>query len=92
VTIPTPEELGVVAARTATGNGDWLPGYRRLLDLGAYSFQIDRLPAGGFRITCLLPTGQAQRTRRIETQATTEAEAVSLAVEEAQRCSAQARR
>jgi hypothetical protein len=92
VTIPTPEELGVASSRTAPGNGDWLPGYRRLLDMGAYSFRIDRVPAGGFQITCLLPAGQAQRVRRIETQAGTEAEAVRLAVVEAERCSAQARR
>jgi hypothetical protein len=90
VTIPTPEELGVASSRTAPGNGDWLPGYRQLLDMGAYSFRIDRLPAGaGFQITCLLPAGQAQRVRRIETQAASEAEAVRLAVEEAQRWVAQ---
>jgi hypothetical protein len=92
VSIPTPEELGVSSARTATGNGDWLPGYRRLLDLGAYSFRIDRVRAGGFQITCLLPAGQTQRVHRIETQAATEGEAVRLAVEEAERWSAQAKR
>jgi hypothetical protein len=92
VSIPTPEELGLAGSRQANGNGDWLPGYRRLLNLGAYSFRIDRVPAGGVQITCLLPAGQAQRVRRVETQAATEAEAVRLAVEEAERCSAQAQK
>jgi hypothetical protein len=89
VSIPTPQELGLGSARTTPGQGDWLPGYRRLLDLGAYSFRIDRIPSGGFQITCLLPAAQTQRVRRIETQAATEAEAVRLAVEEAERYSVQ---
>jgi hypothetical protein len=83
--------LGLAAPRTAANNGDWLPGYRRLLDLGAYSFRIDRMPAGGFHITCLLPA-PAQRIHRIETQAASEAEAVRLAVEDAERYTAQAPR
>jgi hypothetical protein len=91
VTIPTPEELGVASARTATADTDWLPGYRRLVELGACSFRIDRL-AGGCHIICLLPSGQAQVVHRIESQGPTEAEAVRLAVEEAERCSGLPRR
>jgi hypothetical protein len=78
VKLPTPEELGV-GARSAE-QSDWTPGYRRLCDLGATSFQFTRLPQGGCRVSCVLPTAQPDRNHRIDAEAATEFEAIRLAV------------
>jgi len=58
-------------------------------DLGVISFQLDRLNADVFQITCLLPTSEAGRTHRIEAHGATEAEAVRCALDEAQRWKSQ---
>jgi hypothetical protein len=73
--IPVPEELGV-SARPAVP--DWTAGYRRLCELGANCFQMSKLPQGGWRVTCSMPTGQPDRNHRIEAEADSEAEAVRL--------------
>lgn len=88
VTIPTPEELGV-GSRTA--ERDWTAGYRRLCDLGASCFQMSKLPQGGCRVTCLMPTEQVDRNHRIEAEAGSEAEAVRLVVRAAEEWAAQKR-
>ena len=86
LTLPTPEELGVAAARTAgnSAGDEWAAGYRRLDQLGATCFHVERLPQGGHRVSCLLPTAQPSRTHRIDVLAPTAAEAIRLAVERAE--------
>jgi hypothetical protein len=77
--MPSPDELGVPRARAqADRGGDWGSLYRQLVDRGAICFQLERLPEGGFRCTCLLPSEQPDRTHRFEVSAGTEAEAVRL--------------
>ena len=84
--MPSPEQLGVDDARSAAGDGpDWTLFHRRLDQLGACSIHLDKLPAGGCRFTCLLPTGRRDRFHRVESQAATEAEAVQLALDDAEK-------
>jgi hypothetical protein len=84
VSIPSPEELGVSAAKSAAASVelDWAAVHRRLQELGA-DFLRQRLPQGGYRFTCLMPTNQPNRLHRVEAEAATEAEAVQLALNQA---------
>jgi hypothetical protein len=83
--MPSPEELGIACAKPVShGDADWSLAYRRLQDLGAFCFQLDKLPQGGYRCTCLLPTSQPDRNHRIEAPAATEAAAVRLALDKAE--------
>jgi hypothetical protein len=52
--------------------------------LGAVAFQVGRLPEGGCRFVCLLPTNQQKYNHRIEAEAATEADAVRLGLERAE--------
>jgi hypothetical protein len=76
--IPTPEELGVSAWRKPQDDSaiDWAGVHTQLDRLGATCFHLEKLPQGGCRITCFLPTGQQGRNRRIEVEAASDAEAV----------------
>jgi hypothetical protein len=53
--------------------------------LNAVGFQLDQLPGGTVRFSCLLPTAQAGGPHRVEAQAATEAEAVRLVLDQASR-------
>jgi hypothetical protein len=88
VAMPSPDQLGV-NVRPAAGACDWMAIHRRMQELGVISFQMDRLNADVFQITCLLPTAEAGRTHRIEAHGTTEADAVRCALDEAQRWKSQ---
>jgi hypothetical protein len=83
--LPSPEQLGLnrppapVVARL-----DWTAVHERLDRLGATCFHLEKL-ARGARVTCLLPTAKADCTHRIEAVADSEAEAVALAVAQAER-------
>jgi hypothetical protein len=88
VAMPSPDQLGV-NVRPADGTADWTAIHRRMQELGVISFQMDRLNADVFQITCLLPTAEVGRTHRIEAHGTTEAEAVRCALDEAQRWKSQ---
>jgi hypothetical protein len=82
--IPTPEELGVGDARaTPAAVVDWAEVHGRLDRLGVTCFQLEKLASAGCRVSCLLPTGQDNRAHRIEVEATSEAEAVRLALAKA---------
>lgn len=87
--MPTPEELGVSCGPTDGSALDWTIARRRLDSLGAACFQLEKLSSGGYRFTCLLLTGQPNRTHRVEAQAATEAEAVRLVLERAERWAGQ---
>ncbi len=79
--MPRPEDLGLT---TAAATLDWNAIRQRLQQLGALSFRVDQLAAGGHRVTFLLPTADPRRTRQIETTAASEAAAVQLALERAE--------
>lgn len=90
VAMPSPEQLGV-AGRTADGGCDWTAIHRLMQDLGVASFQMDRLNGDVYQFTCMMPTPDASRTRRIEARGATQAEAVHRALGEAQRWREQSR-
>jgi hypothetical protein len=82
--IPSPEELGIGSVRQAeVTKVDWTAARAQLDRLGATCFQVQKLE-GRYRFTCLLPTGQAGRNHRIEAEASTEADAVQLALAKAE--------
>jgi hypothetical protein len=79
--MPTPQELGVADVKQRENpNIDWTAVHNQLDRLGATCFHLERAPEGGCRITCLLPTNQPGRTHRIEAEASSEADAVRLAL------------
>jgi hypothetical protein len=85
LTMPSPEQLGVTRAKLAPGDVvDWAAARRRLDRLGATGFLLEKLPQGGYRFTCLLPTTQAGRTHHVEAVAATEAEAVRATLEKSE--------
>lgn len=90
--MPSPEQLGVAPARPAAEVGlDWSTAHRRLDRLGAVCFHMEKLPRGGVRVTCLLPTAQPDRSHRIEAEAGSEIEAVQIILDRAETWSATAR-
>jgi hypothetical protein len=84
VTLPKPEQLGIRKPQPRDIGKDWADARRRLDLLGAVTFQSAKLPDGGCRFTCLLPTDQPSYNHRIETEAATETEAVRLGLERAE--------
>jgi hypothetical protein len=85
LTIPTPEQLGVAGAMARSeASVDWSAVHDKLNRLGASCFHLEKLSNGACRITCLLPTGQEGRSRRIEAEAGSEAEAVRAALARAE--------
>ena len=82
--LPTPEQLGIAVPTTTASPIDWTAIHRRLDQMGATCFQLERPVGGGCRVTCLLPTGQANHSRRLEAQANTQAEAVRLVLDQAE--------
>src|SRR5262249_25304910 len=84
VSLPTPEQLGVAKPLPRDGGADWGDARRRLDALGAVTFQMAKLPEGGSRFTCLLPTDQHNYNHRVEAAAATEEEAVRLGLQRAE--------
>jgi hypothetical protein len=83
--MPSPEQLGVVGTKRPDDAGvDWTAVHNQLNRLGATCFHLERVPGGGYRMNCLLPTNQPDRTHRIEAEAVSEADAVRLVVAKAQ--------
>ena len=82
--LPPPEQLGLnQPAAPAAARLDWAAVHQRLDRLGATCFHLEKL-ARGARVTCLLPTAKADCAHRIEAVADSEAEAVALAVGQAE--------
>jgi hypothetical protein len=94
LTLPSPEQLGVSTAKIAAyptaqpENVDWNAVHAHLRRLGAIGFQLMR-GEGQVRVTFLLPTSQPDRAQRIETTAATDAQAVQLALAQAEQSSKQ---
>jgi hypothetical protein len=85
VTIPPPEQLGVRPDTRRDGSSaDWSAARQRLKELGASCFQVQELRGGGCRFICLLSTGKASYTHRVEVEADTEAEAIRKGLEQAE--------
>ena len=85
ISIPSPEDLGVAGSGTPQQAPlDWTAVHFQLDRLGASCFHLEKLANGACRITCLLPGGQQGRSRRIEAEAVSEAEAVRAALAKAQ--------
>lgn len=82
--IPSPEELGIARASIDEAQPDWAAFHRQLDTLGARSFHVEKLPQGGYQFSCLLPTSQADRCHRVEATAATEAQAIRMALQEAE--------
>ena len=93
--LPSPEELGLSSARPAgqatappdapaQSAVDWNDAHARLRRLNAVGFHLDRLSEGGCRVTFQLPTQQPQRTHVVESIGRTDAEAVHLALQQAE--------
>jgi hypothetical protein len=76
--------LGVSVPRPAEP-ADWVAVRLRLDRLGATQLALDRLPDGGYRFRCQLPSADPARPRAVEGQAVTEADAVQRALAQAER-------
>jgi hypothetical protein len=83
LTAPSPEQLGIGSTPAGANDIDWGAVHRRLDQLGATCFHVERL-AGGAKVTCLLPTAQAGHNRHVEAQANSQAEAVRLVLDKAE--------
>lgn len=84
VRMPTPTELGVTEAPAQGGAPPWTKVHQRLEQLGASSYHLDRLPQGGYRFTCFLPTHQTDTAHRIQADAASEGQAISLVLDKAE--------
>jgi hypothetical protein len=85
VGLPSPDELGVVPpGRTAAAIIDWNETRSRLDRLGAIGWQSTQLNDGRHRVAFVLRTKQADQVQHIEATATTEAEAVTAALARAE--------
>jgi hypothetical protein len=85
LSLPPPEQLGIGTPRAAAVESfDWNALHRRLGQLGSLGAQVQKLPEGGYRFVCLLPTAQPERAQRIEAHGTSEAEAARLALARAE--------
>jgi hypothetical protein len=82
--MPSPEQLGVTAAKAAEPCAGDAGMTERLGHLGAQNYQVEKLAQGGYLVTFLLPTVEPNRSHRILAKAGTEAEAVRLALDEAE--------
>jgi hypothetical protein len=81
--IPSPEQLGLAPAASATV--DWEATRGQLRQLKATCYQLDKVPTGGYRFTCWLPAEQTGKSYRVEGEASGEAEAVRLCLDRATR-------
>lgn len=80
LTLPAPEQLGVAAA----GAVDWASAHARLEKLGVTCFHQEKLPGGVCRVTCVLAATGA-KAHRIDAEGSNAAEALHLALAQAER-------
>jgi hypothetical protein len=86
-TPPSPEQLGISVehAQPATMPLDWNATRKRLQDLRAVTFQLERPADNVFRFAIVLPTTTGGKTCRVEGAGPTETEAVRSALESAEK-------
>jgi hypothetical protein len=82
--MPSPEQLGIAAAKPAESTADWGALHRRLDRLSPLCCRTEKLPQGRYRVAILLPTAQADRSQHIEAEGDTEAEAAGRALDAAE--------
>ena len=82
---PSPEQLGIGRAPgpSIAPAVDWTATRKRLQDLGALTFFMDRPSDHAYRFAITLPTTHPGTTNRVEGQGATEAEAVQDALAKA---------
>lgn len=80
--MPSPEELGIRPVSARSEEVDWLQVRKRIQTLSLTSFYMQKLPEGGFRFVCFVPTRTGDR--RIEAESLTEAEAIDRALTHAE--------
>jgi hypothetical protein len=85
VSLPDPEKMNVVANRPYEETVDWARVRGQLGQLHALSFQLDRMPDGGYRFGCLLAMAPGTDPQRVEVLGHTEAEAVRAGLDRAER-------
>lgn len=84
--LPSPDQLGIRPANPVSVPAvalDWNHTHARLQELGALGFHLDRMAQGSVRVTFYLPAGAGGRTRLIEAEAADDAQAVALALRQA---------
>jgi hypothetical protein len=86
--VPSPEQLGVAAAKPATSAVlDWSTAHARLDHLGATCFHLEKLADGGCSASCLLPAQQGH-SQQFEARGRNTDEAVRLVLDEAEKWAA----
>jgi hypothetical protein len=80
ITLPPPEEMGIVSAKATKDSFDWSPVQRRFREAGATCIHVDFLPDGGCKVVSLLATENTNRNHRIEAQGLSEEETAQLAL------------
>lgn len=84
--LPTPQQLGLVPAKTATVTTpeiDWNDVRARLRRLGAVGFHLDQVGAGQWRARLLVPVN-AQENRTVESSAANDTAAVAGVLQQAE--------
>lgn len=95
VAIPTPEELGIGAARPAAAtrqvasNLDWSTARAQMQQLGVVRFQLENTTSGGSRFSCWVGDGAAARL--VQADGASEAEAVNACLDRARQHTANRR-
>jgi hypothetical protein len=82
VRIPSPEELGVARPQASGPRVDWAAVREQLREVGGRDIQV-RPVDDTYRCSLLLPGDRSGVTWRVDATASTEAEAVRLALERA---------
>jgi hypothetical protein len=78
--MPSPEALGI--QRRNNVEVDWSSVQRRLSRMSITSFHSEKLPNGGYRFTCVVPS--LDRPQRVEAEALHEADAIDQALRQAE--------
>lgn len=90
LSLPSPAALGIAPAAspqpttTSVEIVDWNAARARLHQLGAVSFNVNRLTNGSYRMVVTLPTTNANQNYLVEVVAETEAMAVTTALDRAE--------
>jgi len=80
--MPSPEELGLRLPPATNREVDWNHVRQRVHALNLTSFHMQKLPEGGFRFVCFVPTNAGER--RVQAEAVYEAEAIHQALSQAE--------
>ena len=82
LSLPSPEQLGV-SIRHDSKADDWTALRSHMKELGVLSFHLELLADRRTRFTCWMPSDRPGLTRRIESVAASETEAIQRGLQEA---------